>query len=650
MTLCFNPTCQHPENPEPETVCQSCGAPLLLGDRYRLLKLIGQGGFGRTFLAVDTAGEEEAYCVVKQLYGGDRTPGQRQKAADLFRQEAEHLIELGRHPQIPQFLAYFEMETDQYLVQEFIDGCNLDEQLAAIGPFDQDQILTLLNDLLPVLKFIHSFQVIHRDIKPANIIRPHPAGPLALVDFGASKLVTPDGLKQTGTVIGSAGYAAPEQAVGKAVFASDLYSLGVACIHLLTGLHPFDLYSVSEDRWVWRSYLPHSISLKLRRILDQMLCRSLRQRYQTAEAVLADLNAGPQPLAVKRPPRWSIFSGLTRRKAAKKPAKKASRKSSEAKHAGPGVIRTRLASPIVSWRCVHTLADAGVVDALAVSPNGRAIATGGADKTVRLWDLTTGELIHTFSRHIPLISPGHSDAVTAVLFSLDGRTLFSSGADGAVKWWDLANYRLIITFPETGWVTAAIALSPNGEMLVSAGGEGKIKLWDLTTLTVKATLIHHQDWVSAITVSPDSKTLFSASWDKTIRFWSLPGGRLLNSFTAHDDRVSCLLAHPDGRTLISGGWDGAVKIWPLGENLRCRTLTWHQDRVSALALSPDGKILATGSEDSTLELWRLETGQRLAILNHSWGGIRAVVFGPDGQTLVSSSVDETIKFWRREDK
>ena len=647
MPLCFQPGCQHPENPEPETICQNCGADLVLADRYQLIKLIGQGGFGRTFLAIDTAAAD-LYCVIKQLYGGDRTPDQGQKAVDLFRREAEHLVELGEHPQIPQFLAYFETETGQYLVQEYIDGRNLDEELAAIGPFDQKQIQALLHDLLPVLKFIHSFQVIHRDIKPANIIRPRHTGPLVLVDFGASKIVTSDGLQPTGTVIGSAAYVAPEQAVGKAVFASDLYSLGVACIHLLTGLHPFDLYSVIEDRWVWRTYLPHSVSLKLRRILDRMLCRSLRQRYRTAEAVLADLNAPPPSLPIKRPPRRSIFSALTRLNAFRKLPRKLPKKGA-AKLARPAV-QSPLTSPVVSWRYVHTLTDASVVNALAVSPNGRAIATGGADKTVRLWDLTTAELIHTFSRHIPLISPGHSDVVTAVRFSLDGRTLFSSGADGDIKWWDLASYRLISTLPEKGWVTVAIALSPNGKMLVSAGGEGKIKLWDLTTLTVQATLIHHQDWVSAIAISPDGKTLFSGSWDKTIRFWSLPSGRLLNTFTAHDDRISCLLAHPDGQTLISGGWDGAVKIWFLRNNLHCRTLTWHQDRVTAIALSPDGKILATGSADSTLDLWRPETGQRLAILNHAWLGIRAIAFGPDSQTLVSSSVDETIKIWRREDQ
>ncbi|MDJ0708333.1 MAG: serine/threonine-protein kinase [Leptolyngbyaceae cyanobacterium MO_188.B28] len=632
MPLCFDPSCQHPENPEQRTVCQNCGAGLLLDDRYRLLKLIGQGGFGRTFLAVDTSASEEFHCVVKQFYIRDRRQTLRQKAADLFRQEAERLGELGRHPQIPQLLAYFETEQGQYLVQDYIDGHNLDEQLAASGPFDEPQIRTLLNDLLPVLTFIHRFQVIHRDIKPANIIRPPNSAPLVLVDFGSSKVVASDELKQTGTVIGSAGYVAPEQALGKAVFASDLYSLGVTCIHLLTGLHPFDLYSVSEDRWVWRPYLTHGVSLKLGRVLDLMLCRSLRRRYQTAEAALADLNAAPRPLPARRPSRWS---GVSRRKAlgnkrARLPAKSRS-------------------VPAQSWRCGQTLSGVGVVNTLAVSPNGRAIATGGADKTVRLWDVSTGELIHTFSQHIPLISPGHRGAVTAVLFSLDGRTLFSSGADGAVKWWDLATYQLIDTLPEQGWVIAAIALSADGKMLVSAGGEGKIKLWNLTTLTLQATLIHHQDWVSAVAFSPDGKTLMSGSWDKTIRFCSLPSGRLLNTFTAHDDRVSCLLAHPSGQSLISGGWDGAVKIWPLGDNLRCRILTWHQDRVTALALSPNGKILATGSEDSTLALWRPDTGQQLAMLNHDWWGIRAIAFTPDGQTLVSSGADEAIKFWRREE-
>jgi serine/threonine protein kinase len=286
MSYCLNFDCQKPQNPHGAKFCQNCGSKLLLGDRYRALKLIVRGGFGRTFLAVDEYKPSKPRCVIKQFfYQGAGT----QKAAELFEQEAVRLDELGKHPQIPELLAHFGQDHYKYLVQEFIDGQNLAQELENRGAFNENQICQLLADLLPVLQFIHSHQVIHRDIKPENIIYPSSGGKLVLVDFGAAKFTS--GVTQTsrGTVIGTPEYVAPEQALGKARYASDLYSLGVTCIHLLTQIHPFQLYSDSENAWVWRDYLGSSVSDSLGRILDKMLESEIHRRYQAAEDVLKDL-------------------------------------------------------------------------------------------------------------------------------------------------------------------------------------------------------------------------------------------------------------------------------------------------------------------------------------------------------------------------
>ena len=168
---------------------------------------------------------------------------------------------MGRHPQIPELLAYFTQDDRQYLVQQFIDGQNLGEELAENGAFNEAQIRQLLNDLLQVLQFVHQRQVIHRDIKPENIIRNKSDCKLFLVDFGASKIVTNTSLYQQGTSIGSPEYVAPEQVRGQAIFASDIYSLGATCIHLLTQISPFDLYDINEDAWVWQQYLTSNVSL-----------------------------------------------------------------------------------------------------------------------------------------------------------------------------------------------------------------------------------------------------------------------------------------------------------------------------------------------------------------------------------------------------
>ena len=316
MCYCLNPTCHNPQNLGDAELCQSCGSKLLLtidaetpsASRYRTIKPIGQGGFGRTFLAVDeTKPVIFSQCVIKQSFP-QNTAGE--KAAQLFHQEVAQLETLGKHPQIPELIAHFEQEGRQYLVQEFIDGKNLARELEQKGAFTETQIRQILNDLLPVLHFVHKSKVIHRDIKPENIIRrrlsPAPLSALensyqpspfqkdiVLVDFGAAKKVTATGLPQTGTIIGSAAYTAPEQLMGKAVFASDIYSLGVTCIHLLTEIPPFDLFDSTEDSWAWRNYLKTAVSDDLGRILDTMLQSATKRRYSSASAVIRHLNPKP---------------------------------------------------------------------------------------------------------------------------------------------------------------------------------------------------------------------------------------------------------------------------------------------------------------------------------------------------------------------
>ncbi|HEY9666044.1 MAG TPA: serine/threonine-protein kinase [Coleofasciculaceae cyanobacterium] len=300
MSYCLNPSCPAPQNPAGTNFCRTCGSKLLLKDRYRAINPLGQGGFGKTFLAVDEDKPSQPRCVIKQFFPQAQGTNTVQKAAELFTQEAIRLDELGKHPQIPELLAYFSQDNQQYLVQEFIDGSDLAQELTSNGPFNEAQVRSLLTDLLPVLQFVHQHQVIHRDIKPENIIRRSSNNQLVLVDFGASKVATGTALARTGTAIGSAGYAAPEQSYGRAVFASDIYGLGITCIHLLTGIHPFDLFDPSENAWVWRQALKKPVSDSLGRILDKMTENAINQRYQSAAEVLKDLNPQtPQAAAVK---------------------------------------------------------------------------------------------------------------------------------------------------------------------------------------------------------------------------------------------------------------------------------------------------------------------------------------------------------------
>ncbi|HLP88283.1 MAG TPA: serine/threonine-protein kinase [Nostocaceae cyanobacterium] len=303
MSYCFSPRCPKPENPADVKFCVTCGTKLLLKERYRAIKPIGQGGFGRTFLAVDEDKPSKPYCVIKQFYPQAQGTNTVQKAIELFNQEAIQLDELGQHSQIPELLAYCTQDDRQYLVQEFINGLNLAQELAQRGAFNETQIRQVLNDLLPVLQFCHSREVIHRDIKPENIIRRVSDGKLVLVDFGAAKSASGTALNRTGTSIGTPEYVAPEQMRGRAIFASDIYSLGVTCVNLLTMRSPFDSYDTLNAIWIWQQNIKTPISQNLTRILNKMLEAIPSQRYQTAEAVLIDLNphSAPVPTTTAKP-------------------------------------------------------------------------------------------------------------------------------------------------------------------------------------------------------------------------------------------------------------------------------------------------------------------------------------------------------------
>jgi serine/threonine protein kinase len=287
---CLNPDCLHP-NPDNFKYCQKCGSKLVLTERYIPRSILGQGGFGRTFLATDQYKPSQPYCVIKQFLPQAQGTDSIEKASQLFAQEAQRLEELGKHPQIPELMAYFIVDGRQYLVQEFVQGNTLQAELDNNGVFSEKQIRELLLEILEILEFVHSKQVIHRDIKPENIIRRSSDNKLFLVDFGAAKVVKQQQRTATGTIIGSAEYCPPEQSMGKPLFISDLYSLGVTCLHLLTGTSPFDLYSPLEGEWVWRDYLNGNVvSDELGKILEKLAHPIAKHRFQSVAEVIHALN------------------------------------------------------------------------------------------------------------------------------------------------------------------------------------------------------------------------------------------------------------------------------------------------------------------------------------------------------------------------
>jgi serine/threonine protein kinase len=298
MLYCSNPNCSSPFNPDKVKTCQNCGSQKLSSlfrHRYQIIRQLGDGGFGRTYEAKDVD-KMNHLCVIKQLVPPHQDPASLEKVRNLFQQEAQQLYELGQHPQIPELYAYFEQDKRLYLVQELIQGQTLLSERDREGNFSEEKIIHLLNNLLPVLKFIHNRKIIHRDIKPENIMRRSPSNQsdLVLIDFGISKQLTNSSTYPV-TIIGTPGYAPIEQLSGYVSPASDLYSLGVTCLRLLTGCFPKQngsdaLYNPSIGKWQWREKLIINISDCLGKILDKLTQKEIHDRYQSADELLEELS------------------------------------------------------------------------------------------------------------------------------------------------------------------------------------------------------------------------------------------------------------------------------------------------------------------------------------------------------------------------
>lgn len=281
----------------------------------------------------------------------------------------------------------------------------------------------------------------------------------------------------------------------------------------------------------------------------------------------------------------------------------------------------------------------GKAASLAISRDGRTIASGSDDSTIKLWDLKTGELLHTLH--------GNSGRILTLTLSPDGQTLASShrtSEKSTINVWNLPSGELIHTLAgHKKWIYT-LAINPKGNTLVSGGY--KIKIWDLQTGELQQTLTGHDKWIYSLTISPDSQTLASCGGDKTIKIWQLQTGELLTTLNGHSDWVRTIAISPDGQFLVSGGDDNSIKLWHLKSGKLLRTLTGHSDWVLSLAISPDGETIISGSRDHTIKIWQLSTGKLLSTLTGHKKWVYSLAISPDGQTLASGSEDKTVKIWQ----
>lgn len=265
----------------------------MLDGRYRIVKVLGSGGFSETYIAEDTRLPGNPLCVVKQLQPVNNKPEQMEVARRLFSSEAQTLQKLGSYSQIPQLLAYFEEEDEFYLVQEYILGNALSQEIPSGKRNNQEFVIEMLCDILQTLAFVHENGVIHRDIKPSNIMRRKSDRKLVLIDFGAVKQVSTDlleNLEQTAITIGigTKGYAPTEQCLGKPQYSSDIYAVGMIAIKALTGIPPHELEHDESGQLIWLDKA--DVNHYFAEILNKMVCESFQKRYQSTSEVITALN------------------------------------------------------------------------------------------------------------------------------------------------------------------------------------------------------------------------------------------------------------------------------------------------------------------------------------------------------------------------
>ncbi|MEL7355147.1 MAG: NB-ARC domain-containing protein [Cyanobacteria bacterium J06560_6] len=297
------------------------------------------------------------------------------------------------------------------------------------------------------------------------------------------------------------------------------------------------------------------------------------------------------------------------------------------------------------------------VCAIAFSPDGKWLLSGGADRMIKLWNVETSECFKTLA--------GHGNWVMSVVFSPDGTTLASASADRTIKLWDMSTGECLRTLEGHQHGVWSAAFSPDGKTLASASADRTIKLWDVSTGECVNTLAGHEHGVWSVAFSPDGKTLASGSADQTVRLWVSKTGKCDQVLKGHRNWVWMVAFSPDGKTLASGSADQTVRLWALKETKRdasnakagkaaadkvemgqcLRILTGHSNWVWSVAFSSDGNYLTSGSEDRTMRLWNISSGQCLKQLQGNSNWVWSVAFSSDGKTLASGQGDRLVHLW-----
>jgi WD40 repeat protein len=653
---------------------------------YELIEEIARGGMGIIFKA-RKAGLNRLVALKMILAGHFASP----KAIARFRSEAENTAQLD-HPNIVPIYDVGEHEGRPFFTMKLIEGGNLAQHLPTLTS-DLRRAVHLLATAADAVHFAHQHGILHRDLKPANILLDAEGLP-HVTDFGLAKRLagpageSPDtGMTQSGAVLGTPPYMAPEQAAGQSkslTTAADVYALGAILYEMLTGKPPFQAETPAEllVHVLHREPIPPSrLRPQLPRDLDIICLKCLQKdpqhRYRSAETLAEDLRRWLQGEPIQARPVGRMERGW-----------RWARRNPVVALAGLAVVGSLLVGTAIAWYSAlvataaagREAAEAARAKANLEEANRHAYVSAlrltevsaeraQLDRAVELLESQTPE--HTqgmdlrgfewyywrryFHADLPTLK-GHLGHVNRVTFSPDGKQLATASMDDSVKLWEADSGRLIRTFEDHGLMPSGVAFRPDGKQLACCGsrydpetrslGHFDIKLLDLASGQVVGTLHGHTSHVVCVTFSPDGLRLASAGGeDRTVKVWDLQTGHELHTLRGHANGVAAVAFSPDGTRLASASWDATVKIWDGRSGREVHTLRGHGSVVEGVAFSPNGLLLASASWDGTVKVWDPQMGGEVHTLRGHTGPVHGVAFSPDGDWLASAGDDQTLRLW-----